>query len=248
MIVDHVEHAAWSVNSWLLAGREEGRGILIDTGADAPTILEMVRRHGVRITAIINTHRHRDHTASNDFLARNLDVPVFAPKLERPHIPTATQTLEIGQAFEFTAWKAVVIPLPGHTVGQVGIHVDGFGVWTADTLFKGSVGGTVAPGHGTFDQLQSSIMDTLMTLPDDTKIFPGHGVETTIGREREHNPFIKLWRGEERPHTRPGRVDGKRVVIELWTKDYDAGHKAQVRFADGSVEVVPGSKVQKVTL
>ncbi|RMG47273.1 MAG: MBL fold metallo-hydrolase [Acidobacteria bacterium] len=248
MIVDRVQHPGWLVNSWLVAGREEGRGILIDTGADPAKILEMVRRHGVRVVAIIATHRHYDHVAGNEFLARNLGAPVLAHRLERPHIPTATEDAEPGRRFEFRGWHAEIVAIPGHTAGQIGVHVPGHAIFTGDTLFKGSVGGTVAPGHTTFEDLRRSVLETILSLPGDTKIHPGHGESSTVAHELERNPFVRVWRGLDEPGTRPGRVDGKRVTVEVWAKDYDGGHKAQVRFADGSVAIVPGSRVQKVTL
>jgi len=248
VIIDHVRHAGWTVNSWLVAGREEGRGLIIDTGADPPKILEMVRRHGVSIEAIVCTHRHYDHTAGNEFLARNLGCPVVAHPAERVQMKGPTEAVDAGHTWRFSSWSAEVIPLPGHTEGQIGIYVRDVGVWTADTLFKNSVGGTLAPGHGTFEQLRSSIMDQILSLPSETTIYPGHGETTTVSHERERNPFVRVWREVDKPSTRPGRYEGKRVTIEVWAKDYDGGHKAQVRFLDDSVQIVPGSRVQKVTL
>ncbi len=248
MIIDRVQHPGWLVNSWLVAGREDGRGILIDTGADASKILEMIRRSGVKVVAILATHRHYDHVAGNEFLARNLDAPILCHPLERAFVPAATELVNDGHLLEFSSWKAEVIHLPGHTAGQVGLHVPGVGVWTADTLFKHSVGGTVAPGHTSFDDLRTTILDRLLSLPEDLTIYPGHGETTSVGHELERNPFVRLWRGLDQPGSRPGRVEGKRVTIEVWAKDYDGGHKAQVRFGNDRVEVVPGSKVQKVTL
>jgi len=248
VIIDREQHPGWMVNSWLIAGREEGRGLVLDTGADPPKILEMVRRHGVKVVAIVSSHRHYDHIAGNEFLARNLPAPVFAHALEKPLIGTATDVAASGHRFEFSGWHAEVVHIPGHTAGQIGLHVPGVGVWTADTLFKGSIGGTTGPGATTFEDLKTSVLERILTLPPETKIYPGHGDTTTVRQELERNPFVRLWRGQEEPGTRPGRVDGKRVTIEVWAKDYDGGHKAQVRFLDGKVSIVPGSKVQKVSL
>jgi glyoxylase-like metal-dependent hydrolase (beta-lactamase superfamily II) len=248
LIIDREQHPGWRVNSWLIAGREEGRGLLIDTGADPPHILEMVRRHGVTIEAIVCSHRHYDHIAGNEILVRNLSVPVFVHPLEKALVPTATDVAPAGHRFDFGTWHADVIHLPGHTAGQIGLKVPGVGTWTADTLFRGSVGGTMGPGATSFEDLQSSVLEGILADDPETKIYPGHGDSTTVGHELERNPFVRLWRGLEQPGTRPGRVDGKRVTIEVWTRDYDAGHKAQVRFADDKRAIVAGSKVQKVTL
>lgn len=248
MIVERVQHAGYLVNSWLLAGREEGRGLVVDTGADPREILAVVRRHNVAVVGIVCTHRHHDHTSGNEYLARNLDCPVYCHPLEKAHVAHATDAIDEGHEFRFSTWTARVIHIPGHTAGQIGFYVEGHGVWTADTLFKGSVGGTVGPGHSTFEDLQKSVMEKILTLPQTTKVFPGHGDTTTVGAEFERNPFVRVWRGLEKASTRPGRVEGKRATVEIWAKDYDGGHKAQVRFLDGSLAIVPGSRVQKVTL
>ncbi len=248
VIIDRIQHAGWKVNSWLIAGREEGRGLLLDTGADPPAILEMVRRHGVEVVAILCSHGHYDHAAGNEFLARNLDAPVLAHPLERARVPGVTDVVREGHRFEFAAWTAEVVHLPGHTRGQVGVHVPGVGFWCGDSLFRGSVGSTVHPGHGTFEELQRTVLEKVLSLPPGTVLYPGHGETTTVGHELERNPFVRVWRGLDRPSSRPGRYEGRRVTIEVWARDYDGGHKAQVRHADGRREVVPGSRVQKVTL
>lgn len=248
MIVDRVQHAGYQVNSWLISGREEARGLVIDTGADPREIHAMVRRHGVKVLAVVCTHRHYDHTSGNDYLVRNLEAPIVCHPLEKAHIQHASEVVEEGHTWEFTGWKAVVVHIPGHTAGQIGIHVPGFGFWCADTLFKGSVGGTVAPGHTSFEDLRSSVMDKILNLPHDTVIHPGHGDTTTVGQELERNPFVRVWRGLDKASTRPGRVQGKRCTVEVWAKDYDGGHKAQVRYLDDRLDIVPGSRVQKVSL
>ncbi len=92
------------------------------------------------------------------------------------------------------------------------------------------------------------MLDKLLSYPAELTIYPGHGETSTVGHELERNPFVRVWRELDEPGTRPGRVEGKRVTIEVWAKDYDNGHKAQVRFANDRVEIVAGSKVQKVTL
>jgi glyoxylase-like metal-dependent hydrolase (beta-lactamase superfamily II) len=247
MIIDRVQHPGWLVNSWLVAGRQDGRALLIDTGAEAAKVLEMVRRHSARVQAIVCTHRHYDHIAGNEFIARNLGVPVFAHKLERAFVPGVTEVVEDGQRFQVGRWEAEFLHIPGHTAGQLGVHVPGVGVWTGDTLFKGSVGGTMGSGATGFGDLRASV-ERLLQLPEDLKVYPGHGEPSQVGTEKERNPFVRMWDGRDQAGTRPARVEGKRVTIEVWGTDYDGGHKAQVRFNNSRVEIVGGSKVQKVTL
>ena len=100
------------------------------------------------------------------------------------------------------------IHTPGHTAGMLSLLVNGTDVFTGDTLFKGSVGGVRAPGHTSYADLQSSIMDTLLKLPPETRIHPGHTDPTTVADELEHNTFVRIWRGLDPEGTE--RVHGAR--------------------------------------
>lgn len=247
MIVDRVMHAGWFTNGYLVAGHEDGRGLIFDTGAEPEKMLAMVRRHGVRIVGILCSHRHHDHVTGLDFLARNLSAPVLCHPLEKPFVVAATGTVEDAYTFTFSNWSARVVHLPGHTDGQIGLDVPGHGLFTADTLFKHSIANTVNPGQGDFGLMQATI-DRILSYPPETTVYPGHGESTTVGAEAERNPFVRLWRGLDAPGTRPGRFEGKKVTIEVYTRDFDGNGKAQVRFADGRAAIVPGTKLQKVTL
>jgi hydroxyacylglutathione hydrolase len=116
-------------------------------------------------------------------------------------------------------------------------------VFTGDTLFKGSVGGVRAPGHTTYADLRDSIMGTLMRLPPQTAVYPGHTEQTTVGQEWESNPFIRLWRGLDAEGSRECTVSGEPATLILLAPDYDGGRKAWVRWGDGSDDIVPGSRV-----
>jgi glyoxylase-like metal-dependent hydrolase (beta-lactamase superfamily II) len=121
--------------------------------------------------------------------------------------------------------------------------INGDEVFTGDTLFKGSVGGVRAPGSTSFADLRHSIMDVLMQLPHETRVRPGHTDPTTIGDEWESNAFVRLWRGLDEEGDEPCRVWDKEAALVLWAPDYDGGHKAWVRWPDGSDDIVPGSQV-----
>jgi glyoxylase-like metal-dependent hydrolase (beta-lactamase superfamily II) len=120
----------------------------------------------------------------------------------------------------------------------------GNAVFTGDTLYKGSVGGVHAPGHTTYADLRSSIMDHLMKLPPDTDLLPGHTDATTVGEEWEHNAFIRVWRGVDPEGNEPCLAMGEEATLILLAPDYDGGKKAWVRWPDGSDDIVPGSQVQ----
>jgi hydroxyacylglutathione hydrolase len=117
-------------------------------------------------------------------------------------------------------------------------------VFTGDTLFRGSVGGVRAPGHTSYTDLRDSIMGTLMELPARTIIHPGHAHPTTVAREWEENGFIRIWRGLDPLGTGACLALGEPATLILLGDDYDGGKKAWVRWADGSDDIVPGSRVQ----
>jgi hydroxyacylglutathione hydrolase len=86
----------------------------------------------------------------------------------------------------------------------------------------------------------------LMVLPPETRVLPGHTDETTIGREWEHNPFIRVWRGADPEGSDPCRVAGEEATLVVWSPDYDGKGKAWVRFADGRDEIVGGSRIERL--
>ena len=96
-----------------------------------------------------------------------------------------------------------------------------------------------------FEQIRTSVMDVLMKLPPETRVLPGHTDETTIGREWEENPFIRVWRGVEPESTESVRVGGDEATLIVWSPDYDGGGKAWVRFADARDAIVGGSRVER---
>jgi glyoxylase-like metal-dependent hydrolase (beta-lactamase superfamily II) len=117
-------------------------------------------------------------------------------------------------------------------------------VFTGDTLFKDSVGGVRAPGHTTYADLRDSIMGTLMELPPETVIHPGHAEDTSVAREWEDNAFIRVWRGLDPQGSQPCTALGQPATLVLLGADYDGGTKAWVRWQDGSDDIVPGSQVR----
>jgi hydroxyacylglutathione hydrolase len=127
---------------------------------------------------------------------------------------------------------------PGGLVGEAAA------VFTGDTLFKNSVGGVKAPGHTTYTDLRDSIMGTLMELPPETVIYPGHAEATTVAQEWQSNAFIRIWRGLDREGSQPCRALGQPATLVLLGRDYDGGTKAWVRWPDGSDDIVPGSRVE----
>jgi hydroxyacylglutathione hydrolase len=128
---------------------------------------------------------------------------------------------------------------PGGFIGAEAV------VFTGDTLFRNSVGGVKAPGHTTYTDLRDSIMGTLMELPPETVIYPGHARPTSVEREWERNGFIRVWRGLDSPGAEPCTALGKPAQLVFLGEDYDGGTKAWIRWEDGSDDIVPGSRVER---
>jgi hypothetical protein len=104
-----------------------------------------------------------------------------------------------------------------------------------------------APGSTSYADLKASIMDTLLTLPAQTRIHPGHTDPTTVGDELESNRFVRIWRGLDSEGDEPCTALGEPATLVLLGADYDGGHKAWVRWPDGRDDIVPGSRVERPT-
>lgn len=190
----------------------EGRRdcLIFDPGSDHAQIVERLVELQLAPAAIINTHGHADHILGNAALKRRWPAtPIVigagdAPKLIDPVAnlsrsygidvisPPADQLLREGDVFSAAGIALEVHETPGHSLGHVVLvwkTTSPFVVFGGDVLFQGSIGRTDFP-DGSFEQLAQAIRSKLYTLPDNTLVLPGHGPTTTIGFEKEHNPFV----------------------------------------------------------
>ena len=236
-------HPDWLSNTYLVAAAAGGEGFVVDAGGPVRPLLEAAREHAVEVTHVLLTHHHHDHVAELGALVDRLGgAAVLAHPDER--VPGTTGELRPGDELEIGALRVRALHTPGHTAGMLSLLADGQ-VFTGDTLFRGSVGGVRAPGHTTYADLKRSIMEVLLALPPETVIRPGHTEPTTVADELESNPFVRIWRGADPEGTQPCRALGEPATLILWAPDYDGGHKAWVRWADGSDDIVPGSRVER---
>jgi len=220
--------------------------VMIDAGGPVEPLLRFLERGQLTLTHVLLTHHHGDHVSQVDqVLARYPDTPVLIHELERARVSAATGTMAPGERMESGTLEIEPIHTPGHTAGMLSLLVNGSDVFTGDTLFKGSVGGVRAPGSTGFEDIKSSIMDKLLTLPPDTHIHPGHTDPTTVAEELEHNAFVRIWRGLDPEGNEPCTALGRPATLILFGRDYDGGHKAWVRWPDGADDIVPGSRVQR---
>lgn len=234
----------WLSNTYLVADEQSSQAVLIDAGGPVEPLLELIEQRGYLLSHVLLTHHHHDHVAELDrVMARHPQAPVLIHPLERSLVPQATGDLIPGEQLSSGGLRIEPLHTPGHTAGMVSLLIDGSDVFTGDTLFRGSVGGVRAPGHTTYADLRSSIMDTLLTLPGETRIHPGHTDPTTVAEELERNPFVRIWRGLDPEGDRPCMALGEPATLILLGDDYDGGHKAWVRWPDGSDDIVPGSRV-----
>lgn len=236
----------WLSNTYLVADEPGSHAVMIDAGGPVAPLLDVIARLRVTLTHILLTHHHADHVADLErVLERHPGTPVLIHPAERDLVVGATGTMAPGEPIRSGALSIEPLHTPGHTAGMLSLLVNGTDVFTGDTLFKDSVGGVRAGGHTTYADLKSSIMDTLLKLPPETRIHPGHTEPTTVARELEHNSFVRVWRGLDPEGSRPCTALGDPATLILLGDDYDGGHKAWVRWADGADDIVPGSQVQR---
>ncbi len=203
-------------NCSILGDETSREAIVVDPGADLSRILAVLARHSLTVKQILITHAHIDHIAGAKQLQTLTGAPILYNQLDLPLVqmmdlqagwlgvptpdvpapdlsPADGSLIRVGARPEHgrTGVSGTVLLTPGHTPGSLCLHLpDHHLLLAGDTLFAGSVGRTDLPGGNT-RTLLTSIHTRLLTLPDETRVLPGHGPPTTIAHEREHNPFLQ---------------------------------------------------------
>jgi len=200
------------VNCFILADEGTKEAVVIDPGDDAGDILKIIKEKGLKVKYIVNTHAHFDHVGANQAIKEATGAALLIHKGDEPVLASASRQSAafgmnpvssssadrfVNQGDVITAGEVslTVLHTPGHSPGGISVLEQGM-VFTGDALFAGSIGRTDLPG-GDLLTLLRSIKTNLMTLPDDTKVFPGHGPASTIGDERKENPFLNKESGFE---------------------------------------------------
>jgi glyoxylase-like metal-dependent hydrolase (beta-lactamase superfamily II) len=247
LIVERTENPMWLSNAYLVADRPGGKGVLIDGNDELGPLLDRAEAEGIEVAHILVTHPHLDHVAGLAEARERLGGP---PVVAHPDAAVeldleVEQTISDGGRLAVGELAIEAISTPGHAAGHLAFLVDGSDVFTADVLFKGTVGGTLAPGASGFADLKASVM-RLMELPPETRVHPGHREPTTIGEELKGNAFVRVWRGLDEVGGERCTVWERPATLKLWAPDYDGGHKAWIVFGDDGTEaIVGGSQVQR---
>jgi glyoxylase-like metal-dependent hydrolase (beta-lactamase superfamily II) len=207
MIIKCIPGGMFLENCYIVGDEETNEGILVDPGEQIEEILSEVDKSGLKITKIVNTHNHLDHVAGVEIAKQKLGIPYFIHKKDQPVLdllPEACQRwpqfsyvvkpevegyVEEGDKIDIGSLTADILLVPGHSWGHICLVIEDI-IIAGDTLFAGSVGRVDLTGGTSMEELLGSIQAKLFTLPDNYNVFPGHGPSTTIGIEKQSNPFF----------------------------------------------------------
>ncbi|MEJ2543188.1 MAG: MBL fold metallo-hydrolase [Calditrichaceae bacterium] len=205
MRVFEVVVGPFEMNSYIIAEDNHPECIIIDPGDEPDEIIKTIDENKLKPVKIINTHNHIDHARRVSIVQKHYDIPFLICEddlpllesiqdqgvifgLDASEVPEVSSFLKDGDRFKLVDEDFLILQTPGHSPGSISIYTEGH-VFVGDVLFRDSIGRTDLYG-GNYETLMKSIREKLMTLPDNTKVYSGHGPTTTIGREREFNPFI----------------------------------------------------------
>ena len=209
MYLHQVEVGHMAVYAYIVGDPESGEGLVIDPAAAVDGIIKAAKENNIRIKYIVNTHGHVDHMTGNAEMKAKTGTQIICHKDDAEllmFMPAAVYRLHgaerspypdiivnHGDDIRVGNISLEVIHTPGHTQGGISLYTEGY-VFTGDTLFVEAVGRTDFPG-GSWAVLRHSIMERLFTLPDDTKVMPGHNYgrmpSSTIGHEKMYNPYLR---------------------------------------------------------
>lgn len=205
LVIHHLSVGPLQVNCFLVSCPKTKETMVIDPGEEGPRILGLAEREGLKISQVVNTHGHFDHVGANQkvieatgakLALHEADLPLLQHARRHAEVygltvnpsPEPDKLLKEGDTLKIGEYSFSVFHLPGHSPGGICLLCEGH-LFVGDVLFAGSIGRTDLPG-GDFDALVEGVREKLFSLPDETVVHPGHGQDTTIGRERKMNPFV----------------------------------------------------------
>lgn len=206
MILETLQLGPVGTNAYVIGDEATRAGAIIDPGDEPARVLAVVAHHRLTVEAIVATHAHFDHVGAvrplveatgASFLLHEAELPVLEVAAERalllfgvsvPPPPPPTRLLREGETLTLAGQTFSVVHTPGHSPGHLCLLGDGL-AFVGDVVFRGSIGRTDLPG-GDYETLLRSIARHILTLPDDTVLYTGHGPATTVEWERRTNPFL----------------------------------------------------------
>lgn len=209
MFLKQIQVSAMAVFAYIVGDELTGEGLVIDPAANVSGIIATAEKNNIKIKYIVNTHGHVDHISGNTEMKQKTDARIIIHEEDADMLvstpamilrmfgakksPPADITVKDGDEIAVGSVKLKVLHTPGHTPGGICLLTEGH-VFTGDTLFTGAVGRTDLPG-GSWKVMLRSIQERLLTLPDETKVLPGHNYGSmpvsTIGQEKKHNPYLR---------------------------------------------------------
>jgi glyoxylase-like metal-dependent hydrolase (beta-lactamase superfamily II) len=210
MIHEIIPVGTLACNCSIVGDETRGEAVVIDPGDDIERVQEILAKHKLTVKYVVATHAHIDHVGGIERLKRatgaavvmhasdlplyqNLAVQAAWLGIQTPGVVEVDEFLKEGDALRWGMLQLDVFHTPGHSPGSLSLYLPGAQqrVFSGDTLFQGSIGRTDLWG-GDYRQILRSIHNTLLRFPDEMPVFPGHGEPTTIGQERESNPFLQF--------------------------------------------------------
>ena len=199
MLVKKTVLGVYQENAYVIVDDATRDALIIDPGDEGESLVRYMESLKINLKAILLTHGHVDHVGAVDAVKDAFSVPVYISEIDMKFIEQrkmafgkmkrADHFLKEGDEFIFSGKKVEIIETPGHSRGSLSYYVDGL-LFSGDVLFQNSVGRTDLPG-GNMEELLYSIKEKLMKLPGETRVFPGHGPETTLAMEKAFNGYLR---------------------------------------------------------
>lgn len=199
MLVKKTVLGVYQENAYVIVDDATRDALIIDPGDEGESLVRYLESLKINLKAILLTHGHVDHVGAVDAVKDAFSVPVYISEIDMKFIEQRKMAfgkmkradffLKEGDEFIFAGKKVQIIETPGHSRGSLSYYVDGL-LFSGDVLFQNYVGRTDLPG-GNMEELLYSIKEKLMKLPGETRVFPGHGPETTLAMEKAFNGYLR---------------------------------------------------------
>lgn len=209
MFLRQIEVSPMAVFAYIIGDPQTGKGLVIDPADNIDFLINLAKEHDISLDYIVNTHGHVDHISGNKEMKDKTNAAIIIHELDAPMLvntppamlrmfnakpsPPADRTVKDGDLITVGNISLKVIHTPGHTPGGIVLQWDDC-IFTGDTLFVEAIGRTDLPG-GSWPVMFRSIKERIFTLPDETKVFPGHNYgrmpSSTVGHEKKYNPYLQ---------------------------------------------------------